>query len=334
MSDRIPFTGGAPAVVADVMTRMWDQAIARTSDSLAMNNRAMGMLDAAPQIGAPPGPMELDLPAIPVLPEGEDTFDKSDALFRDYADQLHDKLVDGFSTFITTYFPGPAYYEAALEWCHRAITQGGTGIRASVEQQLWERDRARIGREFDRQAAAVQTEWAARNYPLPPGAMVGQLAQMRTDAARELSGSSREIAIKSFDTEIENTRFAVKELLDWRKTALDAAGRYIGALAGAGDVAARMASSLAQAKQSLASAMVQLYNAQINAQELVARVQENTDNRQMRANEANQRALMEIIDGRVKLAMAAAQMLATQAAAGLNALNASASISGSDSSRI
>ena len=48
-----------------------------------------------------------------------------------------------------------------------------------------------------------------------------------------------------------------------------------------------------------------------------------------RAEKTNVETFMAAIDARVKVAMAHAQMLGTQAAAGLNAMNVQASISGS-----
>lgn len=51
----------------------------------------------------------------------------------------------------------------------------------------------------------------------------------------------------------------------------------------------------------------------------------------MRGMEANAKGEMIALESRVRAAMTFAEMLGAQAAAGLNALNASASISGSDS---
>lgn len=322
------FSGGPAKVVDSVMGKMWDTAREKSQASQAMSRAALALVNGAPQV-QPPVPVQVSKPREPVLPQDPDQADRAETLFRTLFPEIYDRLLKGFTDFIDKYFPPPHCHEAALRWCCRAINEGGTGIRASVERQLWERDRARIAREFERQQQAAASEWAAKGYPMPPGALAAQVAQMRVDSARELSASSREIAIKSFETEIENIRFAVQQLLDWHKAALDAAIRYISALASSADAAAKVATAISQAQHNLASALVQLYTAQVNAEEMVARVQMQQADLKHRAEKTNVETFMAAIDARVKVAMAHAQMLGTQAAAGLNAMNVQASISGS-----
>ena len=207
------FSGGPAKVVDSVMGKMWDTAREKSQASQAMSRAALALVNGAPQV-QPPVPVQVSKPREPVLPQDPDQADRAETLFRTLFPEIYDRLLKGFTDFIDKYFPPPHCHEAALRWCCRAINEGGTGIRASVEQQLWERDRARIAREFERQQQAAASEWAAKGYPMPPGALAAQVAQMRVESARELSASSREIAIKSFETEIENIRFAVQQLLD------------------------------------------------------------------------------------------------------------------------
>ena len=161
-----------------------------------------------------------------------------------------------------------------------------------------------------------------------------RLAKLRAVAMKTLSASSRDIAVKSFETEIENVRFAVSALLDWRKAALDAALKYINALAGAPDIAMKLATGMAQIKSELARALTALYQAEIAALEPEVRMAITNAELKQRASDANLKASVDTLQAKVQTAMSAVQMLATQAAAGINAIGARASISGGDSSSI
>lgn len=325
---------GAPIVVSNVINAMWQSAQAKADAAMGAADEALSYSDHSPQLQHASVNAEYTPPEKPVLPDMTDDADKAEEIFRAYYGELWEKMVDGFATFIRTYFPDTDYYRDALRWCHTAITQGGTGIRASVENQLWERERARVMADYASAADQSEDDWAARGFPLPPGALTGQLAKLRADAMKALSASSRDIAVKSFEAEIENVRFAVSALLDWRKAALDAALKYINALAGAPDIAMKLATGMAQIKSELARALTALYQAEVAALEPQVRMAITDAELKQRANEANLKASVDTLQAKVQTAMSAVQMLATQAAAGINAIGARASISGGDSSSI
>ena len=325
---------GAPIIVSNVINAMWQSAQGKADASLAAGNVALAFSDQAPIMLPAKMKGKYPPPTKPKLPDISKDADKAEAMFRKYYGEIYNKLVNGFADFIRAYFPDPDYYKAALEWCNRAITVGGSGIRASVEQQLWERDRARTLSEFASASDQAENEWSARGFPMPPGALAGQKAQLRTNAAKELSGKSRDIAIKSFDTEIENVRFAVSALLDWRKNALDAAGKYIAALASAPDTAMKLSTGLANLKSDLARALTALYQAEVAAMEPTVRLAITDAEFMQRANEANLKAMIDTMQAKVQSAMGIMQALSTQAAAGINGVNAGATSSGSDSSSI
>ena len=77
--------------------------------------------------------------------------------------------------------------------------------------------------------------------------------------------------------------------------------------------------------------LTSLYAAEIGALDPVVKLAVAQGDINMRGMEANARGEMIAIESRVRAATSFAEMLGAQAAAGLNALNASASISGSSS---
>lgn len=325
-----PITGGAGAAVTttETINAMWRNAQAKSNAGDARVGQAIALADPAPQLT----PVTLDTSYFPPLPPTlpNDDPNNGEAIFNTWYNQMLAMITDQFRAFIDEFFPNPEFYEDAMAWCDRAIVDGGTGINSDVEQALWQRGRARILADSARAEAEAEQLWANRRFPVPPGALVNQINDIRLDAGRKLAEVSRDISIKSFDTEIENVRFAVKTVIDQRKVALDAAGDYIKTLMLAPDTAMKLATGLQNLRSELARNLVQLYAAEVNALEPRVRLQIADADIQMRGKEANLRAMEQSQDAKVRAALAGAQMVASMASAGINAINAQTSISGVD----
>lgn len=321
------FDGGASAVVSEVFSTMWNVAKSRTDLADAAVNRVVADSEGWTPIVAPRIEGEVGIPAKPNL-----EFDGQEAqnLYDGVRQALEHSIGSQLDQFLTTYFPRQSAYEKAMQWLESA-TQGGTGINPAIEQQLWERDRARILTEASRAENEAGATWANRGFPLPPGALTGQVHQIRIEAQKKLAEQSRDIAIKRFDAGLENARFAVKTIIDASQTALSAASDYIKTIMMGPQLASELALSQVEAKVKMAQAMTSLYSAEVSAAEPAIRLAIAQGDMDMRGMEANAKGEMIALESRVRAAMTFAEMLGAQAAAGLNALNASASISGSDS---
>lgn len=90
----------------------------------------------------------------------------------------------------------------------RRMWAGGTGLPPAVEQALWERAASREDVAAQRETAQAMTEFSARGYSLPPGALVARVDDVRQQAGLRKIGLGREVLIKVADTHIENLRFA------------------------------------------------------------------------------------------------------------------------------
>lgn len=321
------FTGGAPQVVADVFDRMWFMAQTRTELVDAAITRAVAETDGWTPITAPRLDEELDIPQKPEI-----DFDPNQAgnLYDSIRSALETTIEGKLDQFLTTYFPSPAAYSKAMAWLENAV-DGGVGIDPVIERQLWERDRARVLNESARAESEAAINWANRGFPLPPGALTGQVHQIRLDAQKKLSEQSRDIAIKRFDAGLENAKFAVKTIIDASQTALNAASDYIKTVMMGPQLASELALSQVDAKIKVVQALTTLYAAEVGALDPVVKLAVAQGDMDMRGMETNARGEMTALEARVRAAVAYAEMLGAQAAAGLNALNASAQISGSDS---
>ena len=151
--------------------------------------------------------------------------------FRDILVRERDDLLtlvrSGFDDFLTRFMPVGAIMDSAFTWLDEALNARSTGIPIHVEAQIFERHRARVDKEATRLINTAVGSWAAKGYVLPPGALAGQVAQIRRDHADQLATSSREVAIYVTDKHIENARFAIEQMLAVRNQALSLASDYM-----------------------------------------------------------------------------------------------------------
>ena len=307
------------------------QAKSNTSDSLFQQSLTAG--GAAPTITAASTSFT---PAVvePVVNIPQQAEGASVEKFTELSDAVIARLADLFAGYMSTYFPNGGFFDAAKAWINTAITTGGTGINASVEDQIWQRDRARILDDAAQAEDEAVAGWAARGYPMPPGAAAYQTARMRKETQDKLAQISHDIAVKQFDTEVENVRFAVQQAVDLYTKALGAASDYIKALAIGPNSAMQVVPSITDSQSRLISAAAEYYRARISVEELRLRAQQPNAEFEQRAREKTADLVMEEIKTRVGAAVSAAQSLGTQAASALNSLHASASVSGSGSNSV
>lgn len=260
--------------------------------------------------------------ALPTRASGVDT-----AVFDSMYAQIVEDLAGRFRGFFADFFPMDEDLMPAVEaWLERAITSGGSGINVNVERQIWQRDRDRLSIEASAASEQAVNQWAARGYPLPPGAAAAAITTIAMRRTEQVAAVSRDAAIKAFETEIENIRFAIAQAIDYRTKAIAAAADYIKALAVAPDIASKMSTQSADAQARLISAMASFYGARTNAAELSAKVDMYNADAQIKAALANQDTDAKYTGFRVDAAVAAAGSIGQQAAAALNGLNATSQL--------
>ena len=122
------------------------------------------------------------------------------------------------------YSPGARYASQLLDNLKAQLNariHGGTGLSPAVEQAIW-------GRALDRETAValareqeVMRGAEALGFPLPSGALAGQLADARREYHDKLSGLSRDIAIKQAELEQANLQQATQLALQLESTLLE-----------------------------------------------------------------------------------------------------------------
>ena len=331
----ISYSGPSVAAVfaAGVLNEAWSEAsqIGRTADAQIKQTYT----EAGKNLTRISKPADFDTitAKIPVQPP-LDTSGMRNAVndARSVVDKaLIAKLAGGFEQFMTDYFPIGDELSGALAWLNTALNDGGSGINTAVEAQIWQRDQDRILRDASRADSEAMVSWSARGYPLPPGALNGALARNRLAAQAEIADSSRAAAIKSFETEIENTRFAVGKALEFRVAAISSAGEYVKALALGPKLCADLSISVMDAEAKLFSASEAFYRAQIAGYELPLKVAGIKAELNMRIQTMEREKELKQISEKVSVLQAGAQMAATQAASLYNGFHGSVGLSGSES---
>lgn len=238
--------------------------------------------------------------------------------------QIETFLVTRFSMFFAEYFPtDPA--EEALGTL-RTMLSGGSGIPGHIEEQIWQRDRARVLNEVGRSHREVLATFASRGFPLPPGAAQHQLSAMQQDAQDKIAQQSRDVAIKNLEVILENIRFAVQQALDFRIKGINAACDYLRILALGPDLAMKFATSAADAQAKLISAANTYYGSRIRLEELKFEVEKFNKSTQNTVGMHGVSEFGERLKAQVQVLAQAAQAAGTQAAAALNAVHASAQV--------
>jgi len=123
-----------------------------------------------------------------------------------------------------SYSPGKRYASQLLDNLKASLNarvHGGTGLSPDVEQQLWDRARDRETQTALAREQEVLRGAEALGFPLPAGALAGQLADARREYHDKLSSLSRDIAIKQAELEQQNVKDAIQSALQLENQLID-----------------------------------------------------------------------------------------------------------------
>ena len=326
--------------ITSVINAAWNQGIAKQAD---MEAKVAALGTRLDNIGTPtvsagtvsagtvvaPGVVEPGV-TIPATASTSDILNSFDSKYVELVNMLSDR----FAVFRTTYFPNEhASYAAAEAWLQAALANP-SGLPPAVAAALLGDAEAGILVDSARASDAVLQTFAARGFPLPPGAAAGLVLQIQQKAQTEMADARRKLIIAS----IEQFRFVVQQTLNLRQMAMTAAVQYIQALASAPDIATKVIGLGYDAQSKLISAASQFYNCRIQAAELAARTgQFNAElaskagqfnaTLALQAAEKNQAAELTLVEDRLKALLAEIQAIAQMATSLFNNVHASAGTS-------
>jgi len=326
----VPLPPGGAAyvytVVADVINATWDLAGAKQTEfSTKIANATSGFLDitAPPTVTAGTAPVPtIDEPAV-LIPSSIDTSDILATFDSKYA-ELVQLLADKFVAFRVAYFPDEQNaYSAAEDWLQAAFTND-SGLPTAVHDQLLTDARDSILAEAAKATDEVMATFAARRFPLPPGASASAVLQIQGNAQAQMAEAARKITIMS----VEQFRFIVTSTLDLRQKAMAAAVEYIKALASGPDMASRVIGIGYDAQSKLISSAADFYRARAGAKEIITKANQYNVTTTLEADIKNQASGLSMIDSKLKALLSEAQVIGQSITAMLNNLHASAGAQG------
>ena len=326
------YTPGAQSsldAMAAVINAAWDQGNAKQTafeakiDAIA--DEATGWLStqAAPTVTAGTASIgSITEPAVDI-PSSQSATDVMSLFDTKYL-ELVAMLSDKFTLFRTTFFPDEqTAYNAAEDWLQAAIADPDSGLPPAVAAQILTDDKDRILADASRASDAVLAQFAARRFPLPPGAAVAAVSEITGKAQDEIATSSRKLVIAS----VEQMRWAIGQVMGLRQNAMDAAIKYITALASGPDMASRLVNVGYDAQSKLISAASQFYNSRIAAAEATAKVSQFNVSTALDAATKNQASELTLIEDRLKALLTECQAIAQMATSLFNNVHASAGTS-------
>ena len=318
-----------PKMTADLINATWNLGV-ESSNALAERINDVGDMletpDLVPAItaGSVTTPTITE-PAVDI-PSTQSATDIM-SLFDTKYMELIGELVARFTSFRTDFFPDEAStYTAAETWLSDALADP-SGLPAAVAAQIVTDDKDRIVADAARATDAVIAQFAARRFPLPPGAAAAATIQIQQKAQDEIATSSRKVVIAS----IEQLRFVIQQTMGLRQMAMSTAIEYIKALASGPDTASRLVGIGYDAQSKLISAASQFYNSRIAAAEAVSKVGQYNVGAALQAAEKNQTKDLTLIEDRVKVLLTECQAIAQMATSLFNNLHASTSVTSSSS---
>lgn len=94
-----------------------------------------------------------------------------------------------------------ALMSAALTKLLTNITSGGTMLNATVEDDIWNRDRERSEQALQDAIDKITAQWAKLNFTLPDGLLANQITALQTEYMNKDLDRSRDISIKQAELE-------------------------------------------------------------------------------------------------------------------------------------
>lgn len=331
------FTVGAvsTAPLAKIATRLAEAVINTAwSEGISMKNEVSAKIDDMVATGgvldsttAPE--ITVDAISVPTISAPSvsipSTIDTA-TIIATYADQYAEivaLLKTELSSFRTTFFPDEsAAYAAAEDWLQAAIADP-SGLPSTVRAQLLSDDLSRITADASRASDAAIATFAARRFPLPPGAAAAAIVDIQRKAQEEVAASSRKITIAS----IEQMKFNIQQVVQMRQDAMSAAFDYLKTLVSGPEIASRLVGTGYDAQSRLIGAAADFYRADASAKGTISSIQQFNAGQSLEAKIKNQAAEMTIINSKIETMLTEIKAVAQMATGMMNNLHANAGLS-------
>jgi hypothetical protein len=279
-------------------------------------------------LSPPPAIQQPDVDGPPLPPNGDAALEFKSS-FNELFNQLGPEFDARLTALVERFFPeiDDCLPDTIDNWICDTIRNGGTGIPAAVEDQIWERSRAREALDAQRQTDEVIEQFAGRGFALPSGGLFNATARIQDALSQKVSTHSREVAIKQVEIEIQNIRFAVEQGIRLRLGAIDATVNYLRAWLGIVKESVDYGSAVTSARLKLYDSSSDYYRALVAGEALTLDWSKSTNASFLQDQKNFVDLTTENTKARVEAAVKSAAAIASIASAATAAQNSLAQIS-------
>lgn len=314
--------GYALTAVEDLINASWTEGQSKSSEvSTKVTAATTGFLDStgAPTVSTSAiSTPSLTAPGV-TIPSSASVADVLATFSTEHLKQA-DLLAEKLDDFWAKFFPneGDAYISA--ESALKAAMESDTGgISEAMLEAILEDERSRVLDDASRASDAALATFAARRYPVPPGAAIGAVAMIQQKAQAEIAGGIRKLTALS----VEMRKFNIEQLMALRQSAMGNAVEYLRSLISGSDISSRLVGVGYDAQSKLITSAADFYRAEISAADLVGRINQFNVTSSLDAATKNQAATMSIIDLKTKALLTEIQAIGQMATSLYNNLNVS-----------
>ena len=90
------------------------------------------------------------------------------------------------------------------------IALGGTGLNATIEGDIWNRDVERLAQNLEDNIDDTLNRYSGRGFTMPPGVVAAQVQELQINHTNDRSQASRDVAIEMAKIADENTKAFLK----------------------------------------------------------------------------------------------------------------------------
>lgn len=300
------YTGGQAANAFDDLV---EQGVAEIDEVASSNDLGVGTAT-----------FSVDEPAVdlPSSVNVDDVLSKFDAKQLEIIDLLKTE----FDAFKLKFFSNDGPFDGAATWLDDSISNV-SGLPDALAEQIMADAKSAIYADAVVQADAVLATFAARRFPLPPGAAASAVLQIGQKSQEAVADSARKLMLAAID----NAKFSVSKALELRKLAMDSTAEYVRSIVAGNTSTTQMLNTGYDAQSKLISAAASFYNARIDAAKARAQVEQFNVSKEYEKDAKNLDVDIASVSEKVKILMVEAQALAQIATSLFNNVNVSANAS-------
>lgn len=226
-----------------------------------------------------------------------------------------------FNKFINDFFPTPQNFNQIEQFLVDGITNGTIGLPPEIENQIWQQERERTLLENNKVIMENRKSMASRGFIEPNGVELYREMIIMNQGSKNISASSRQIAIESAKLKIDWIKFAVSEARNYRTLALESAFKYLANILSIQDPSFRYASSYVDSYKTFYDTVNSYYNSVNTINRLNLEKASYLDTKNYNYFKLFQDRLAMIDDQKTKTLTELARSMGSQASAALSGLN-------------